>query len=369
MSNTSKSTHFEGFGMEYVDQKKTDGNLLLSPAFWQMAGLMALAVRLITGWIYWGGASRRLIYAPLKLDPTSHAYLANKLVHAAPGMAFDLSGVMYWLLAHGTLLYISIIFFTLVELVVGVGLIIGFATRLMSLISIGLACTLMVIFGWMGTTCLDEWTMAAFGFATASVTLITGGGKYSVDQLFQSKFEKNNMNWARWLTSGPLPLSMPQLVKFSVIMGGLSILFTVAFYGYNFGALVTPLGKRIDNANHYVALSQAKIDGNKIDVNSYINAGPDTQGAYITQVTVMQNNQAIATYPATSLKDPTAVTINNQFAPWSTCKAMPYAVRCQLGSKATWSFTLPKDSSLNAAQPITLQFSNVEGKIFKTTIK
>lgn len=350
-----------------VNQGKNDSNMLLSPTFWQIAGVMALAIRLVSGWIYWGGASRRLIYAPAKLDPTSHAYLANKLVHAAPGAAFDLTGVMHWLLAHGTLLHTAIIFFTLVELVVGVGLIIGFATRLLSFISLGLACTLMIIFGWMGTTCLDEWTMAALGFSTASVTLITGGGIYAVDQLFQKQLE--NRPWARWLTSGPLPLSIDQLKKFSVVMGSLSILFAVGFYGYNYGAIVTPLSKRIDSANHSVALSQALITNDKLDVNTYIDTGPDTEGAYITQVNLVQNGTVLTSYQATQLKDPNIVTIKNQFAPWSSCKAMAFAVRCQLGSKATWSFNLPKETKINTSQPVSLQFVSVEGKVFKTTVQ
>ncbi|MFM2484728.1 TQO small subunit DoxD [Celerinatantimonas yamalensis] len=355
--------------MSQSHQRQSTDSALLSPLFWQVAGIMALAIRLVSGWTYWGGASRRLIYATAKLDPTSHAYLANKLVHAAPGMALDLSGFMYWLLNHSTLLHVAIIFFTLVELVVGVGLIIGFATRLMSIIGLGLACTLMIIFGWMGTTCLDEWTMAALGFATSAVTLLTGGGRYAVDQLFQGAIERKNILWARWLTSGPLPLSTPQVIKFSTIMGIVSILFTVGFYGYNFGALVTPLGKRIDNAHHTVALSQATIQGNLLKVHSYITTGPDTQGAYIAQVSLSQDGHVLATYPASSLKDKTIVTIHNQFAPWSTCKAMAYAVRCQLGSKATWSFKLPDGLAFNNTQPLTLQMSNVEGKAFKMTIQ
>lgn len=34
-----------------------------------LAGLGLLAVRIIQGFIYWGGGSRRFIYAPDKLNP------------------------------------------------------------------------------------------------------------------------------------------------------------------------------------------------------------------------------------------------------------------------------------------------------------
>ena len=44
-----------------------------------VVGAVTLAVRLILGWIYWGGGSRRFIYAPQKLNPHAHSWMANKL--------------------------------------------------------------------------------------------------------------------------------------------------------------------------------------------------------------------------------------------------------------------------------------------------
>lgn len=38
---------------------------------WRMAALALLPVRFIQGFIYWGGGSRRFIYAPAKLDPSA----------------------------------------------------------------------------------------------------------------------------------------------------------------------------------------------------------------------------------------------------------------------------------------------------------
>ena len=44
----------------------------------------------------------------------------------------------------------------------------GLATRLSAFVSIWLNVALMLIFGWMGSTCLDEWTMAVSGVAMSS---------------------------------------------------------------------------------------------------------------------------------------------------------------------------------------------------------
>jgi len=65
---------------------------------------------------------------------------------------------------------------TLAELAVGLAQIFGLATRLAALVCIGLNVSLMLIFGWMGSTCLDEWTMAVSGLAMSSAIFLAGGG-------------------------------------------------------------------------------------------------------------------------------------------------------------------------------------------------
>jgi hypothetical protein len=41
----------------------------LAERHWRMAAIALLSVRLIQGFIYWGGGSRRFIYGPEKLNP------------------------------------------------------------------------------------------------------------------------------------------------------------------------------------------------------------------------------------------------------------------------------------------------------------
>jgi thiosulfate dehydrogenase (quinone) len=45
---------------------------------WRTAALASLSVRVIQGFIYWGGGSRRFIYAPSKLNPDATTWMANK---------------------------------------------------------------------------------------------------------------------------------------------------------------------------------------------------------------------------------------------------------------------------------------------------
>lgn len=96
---------------------------------WTLLGLAMLGVRLVQGWVYWAGASRRLIYSTGKLDPGSSGYMVHKMNETIPGAIFGSGDALSALMHHPTLLYISIIVFTLVELLVGLGLIFGFMTR------------------------------------------------------------------------------------------------------------------------------------------------------------------------------------------------------------------------------------------------
>src|SRR3954451_8848558 len=53
----------------------------------RMAALALLSIRFIQGFVYWGGGSRRFIYAPAKLDPNAANWMANKFQSAMPSTA------------------------------------------------------------------------------------------------------------------------------------------------------------------------------------------------------------------------------------------------------------------------------------------
>jgi hypothetical protein len=59
--------------------RSANNAILLTEAqrMWRTAALALLSVRVIQGFIYWGG-SRRFIYAPSKLNPDAPTWMANK---------------------------------------------------------------------------------------------------------------------------------------------------------------------------------------------------------------------------------------------------------------------------------------------------
>ena len=69
-------------------------------ADWRAAAIAMLSVRVIQGFIYWGGGSRRFIYDPSKLDPDAPSWMANKLQTAIPGALSGLDRALAFLLDH-----------------------------------------------------------------------------------------------------------------------------------------------------------------------------------------------------------------------------------------------------------------------------
>jgi uncharacterized membrane protein YphA (DoxX/SURF4 family) len=132
---------------------------------WRTAALALLSVRVIQGFIYWGGGSRRFIYAPSKLNPDAPTWMANKFQTAMPGALFGTGHLISFMLQHFWLLYAGVIVFSAAELIVGAMLMAGAMTRIAAFASMGFSVLLMTMFGWQGATCIDEWTMAACNLA------------------------------------------------------------------------------------------------------------------------------------------------------------------------------------------------------------
>jgi thiosulfate dehydrogenase (quinone) len=99
------------------------------PDTWRMTALALLSVRVVQGFIYWGGGSRRFIYAPSKLDFHRASWMANKFQTAMPGALLGTDHVIAFLLHHFYLLYTALIVFSAGELFAGLFLMAGLVTR------------------------------------------------------------------------------------------------------------------------------------------------------------------------------------------------------------------------------------------------
>src|SRR6201989_2555034 len=183
----------------------------------RLASLALLSIRFIQGFVYWGGGSRRFIYAPAKLDPNAASWMANKFQSAMPGALLGTDHIIAFLLHHFYLLYASLILFSAAELITGLCLMTGFLTRAAALVSTGLSVVLMLMFGWQGATCIDEWTMAACNMTIGATLMLWGRGAFPLaSALLARKPALAERGWFRWISgASPLPMRGSTFQRFA----------------------------------------------------------------------------------------------------------------------------------------------------------
>src|SRR5260370_20912504 len=86
---------------------------------WRIAAIALLSTRFIQGFIYWGGGSRRFIYAPSKLDPSAPRWMANKFQTAMAGALCGPDHLISSIFTHFYPLYAVVFLFIAAELTSG----------------------------------------------------------------------------------------------------------------------------------------------------------------------------------------------------------------------------------------------------------
>jgi len=344
-----------------------------------LAALILLGARFTQGFIFWGGATRRLIYdvhsvdgvdKALKLDFDAQGFVAAKLTHALPG-ALWVQGPIEWTLRHPDLIVASVWLWTIAELAVGVGLMLGLLTRASAFVSLWLNVVLMVIFGWMGSTCLDEWTMAVSGVAMSGAVFASGGGCWSLDARYiaPTGFAQRSP-WLAWICSGPLPSEI--MHKLALWLSGIAIVFTLVTYHILFGAIVTPLHSRVNFHKHDIALAHAQLspDG-AVTFDVYVDAGPDTGAAYIVAAKLADAAGAIVAQwdGATLAALPESAIRNGYPYVWaSKFKTERIGFSGQTGAKATITLPPPAGAKLTPAHSYTLVLEAIDGAKWQTAV-
>ncbi|MBR0551193.1 TQO small subunit DoxD [Stakelama marina] len=247
------------------------------------------AAAISMGFVFFMGGWRRFINVPAKHDITSPASLANKLVEAAPGSPIE--SWIHWILNSPFLTEWSIYLMSTAEVVVGLSLMLGLFTRATAVGSAMLNVALMIIFGWMGYECLDEWTMAALGFAISVSVMIHGPSLYSVDN---------------WLKRDDFARLFARNV--SIALTVVSVVFTVGFYSYFFGIL--ELHKRTSVKSYHI--SALAVPGKPDQARLYVDAGPSSAAAYVRSITYRMRNGATVVEPAARI-----AVVKSHFEPWA----------------------------------------------------
>jgi len=339
----------------------------------RIAGLALLSIRFIQGFIYWGGGSRRFIYAPAKLDPNAASWMANKFQSAMPGALLGTDHVIAFLLHHFYLLYASLILFSAAELVAGLFLMTGFLTRVAALTSIGLSVVLMLMFGWQGATCIDEWTMAACNLAIGATLMLGGSGAFSLDNaLLARKPTLAVRGWFRWMSGAlPLPVRSRTFQKVALAVFAATVVFNVATYNYYRGSVITPFhGGPVSPSKHHLDLTDGVLLPNgAVRFHAYLDGGtPEAPSNVMTAVLKSHDGAVLEQWDGTALSHLPVSAITNEFA-YNRFAPGPFGLRAQMGAMAT--ITLPATSGADTGSlrnAATLQLRTVNGNTFNLTV-
>src|ERR1700741_1904806 len=337
---------------------------------WRTAGFAMLSVRVLQGFIYWGGGSRRFIYAPEKLNPDAPTWMANKFQTAMPGALFGTDHIISFLLHHFWLLYAGVILFSAAELIAGAMLMGGALTRVVALVSMGFSVLLMAMFGWQGATCIDEWTMAACNLAMGATLLLGGGGAYSIDNaLIRRNPALAEKTWFRWM-AGSLPLPLKDIAFRNVALAvlGFVLVFDVGTYDYYRGSVVTPFhGGPVSPTKHHLTLSYARLlpDG-AVRFHVYLDAGTPQAPVPVRAADLLDaHNQTGAHYDAAALSALPKTAFENDYA-YNKFAPGAFGIQAPMGAAATVTLPPPASGAITGARFVRL--TDVEGQTFPATL-
>ena len=336
-------------------------------ANWRMLALSLLSVRFIQGFIYWGGGSRRFIYAPAKLDPSAPHWMANKFQSAMPGAILGTGHIISWLLQHFVALYAGLIVFSALELLCGLGLMAGFLTRLSALGSVCFSIVLMLMFGWQGATCIDEWTMAACNLAMGMTLVLAGAGVYSLDNVLLARRPwLASRFWFRWACGSlPLPLSGPAFLKLSVAVFALTVVFNVGTYNYYRGSVFTPFhAGPTSPSKHHFSLDGLNVtaDGS-VGFHLYLDGGTPEAPAHVMEVTLQDSTgKKVEVWNADQLSHLPKEAIQNDYS-YNQIKPGRYGLSAEMGAAATIHLSMPADR-MDGAKPLKIVVTDIEGRSF-----
>ncbi|PRZ20689.1 TQO small subunit DoxD [Flavobacterium granuli] len=314
-----------------------DSKLLQS---YTMSGLFTLSLRLVVGWTYFSAFWRRLILEN-KLDPEASGYIGEKFNHFLPN-ALGIKPIIEYLVTHPDSLWWAMAVFTIIEGIVGLLLMLGLFTRLMSIGVFGLAMGILLGSGWLGTTCLDEWQIGILGIASGFTLFLSGSGKYSLDYLLLKKQSKITASpFFSWLGSGLLPIRLNLLHKL-VFSGSVLILFITLFTNQYFhGGVWGSLHNK--SVKPKIELQDTKITKETLSFQVYRTEGADVYGSFLIGIQLSDaSGNTIIELDGTALSEFPKEQIQNFYV--TKVKNGKHSMLIPLGAKAVLSI---KDEKLS----------------------
>lgn len=324
------------------------------------AGLFTLSLRWVIGWTYFSAFWRRLVLDN-KLIPEEAGYIGEKFNHFLPN-ALGIKPIIEYLVSNPDALEISMILFTIVEAIVGLFIIFGLFTRLMSIGVFFLAMGILLGSGWIGTTCLDEWQIGVLGITIGLTLFLTGSGTYSVDNYFMNKqYTFTHKKWFSFLGSGNLPVKkLPQKVLvMSIFIFGLTLFTNQYFHGGVFGTLHNK------SVKPKVEISNIHLNGSQLTFQLFRVEGVDVYGSFLIGIEILdRNNNVVKSIDQNELAQFPMDKIHNHYV--AKIKTGKHSLIIPLGGKA--DITLDLDQ-VEVHENYSIKLIDISGIEWTTKIK
>lgn len=316
------------------------------------AGLFTLALRWVIGWTYFSAFWRRLVLDN-KLIPEEAGYIGEKFNHFLPN-ALGIKPLIEYLVTHPDALEFAMVAFTLVEALVGLLLILGLFTRLMSIGVFLLALGILLGSGWLGTTCLDEWQIGVLGVASGFTLFLTGSGAYSLDLHPKiSGLGLSRRSWFRFLGSGELRTRnlAPKVLVGAILIFGLTLFTNQYFHGGVWGSLHNK------SVRPKVEISNIRYEGRDLIFQLYRVEGADVYGSFLIKIELLDpsgqlvealSQEELSAYPLEDIK-------NHYIA---RVKPGKHSLIIPLGAKADFHMAVAKRALQG---PHTIRLTDISG--------
>jgi thiosulfate dehydrogenase [quinone] large subunit len=327
------------------------------------AGLLALAIRLVVGWTYFSAFWRRIILVD-KLDPELPGYIGEKFNAFLPN-ALGIKPIIQYLVENPDILWMNMVVFTIVEGMVGLFIMFGLFTRIMSVGVFGLAMGILLGSGWLGTTCLDEWQIGVLGIATGFVLFLTGSGKYSADNyLLENNFSITKKKWFAWIASGVLPIKesvFPKMVLIgSLFIFGMTLMTNQVFHGGVWGTLHNK------SVKPKLEITEGEMNNNTLSFDIFRTEGVDVYGSWVIGIELFNSKgNKVFEYTQEDLAKLNKENISNYYI--SKIKPGKHSLLIPLGAKA--KLNLKDEKLANLAKGIyRLKITDISGADWEAEI-
>lgn len=335
-------------------------NNTIQEQFSAWSGLFTLSLRLVIGWTYFSAFWRRVVLED-KLSPEVAGYVGEKFNHFLPN-ALGIKPLIEYLVSNPEKLEFAMIAFTIVEAIVGLFIMLGLFTRLMSIGVFSLAMGILLGSGWLGTTCLDEWQIGVLGLAGGFTIFLTGGGFYSLDDfLMRKKYAFTSKKWFNILGSGVLPAKglKPLVLMFSLFIFVMTLFTNQYFHGGVFGKLHNK------SVKPKVEISNVKLIDNELSFEVFRVEGADVYGSFLIEIQILNDEgQMVKNWDMKYLSSFPKDKIKNHYV--AKVKSGKHSLILPLGAKADLSVSL---EGVSKTEVKTLKLIDISGAEWTADIR